>query len=316
MAGLKEIQDRIRSVQDTRKITGAMYMISSTKMKKARHDLEKTEPYFYMLQATVERIMRHIPQMQHRYFEDMEKKRTRIALLVITGDRGLAGAYNHNVLRLAEEQLAQEDDPTLFLIGQMGRAYFAERDIRVDGEFMFTVQDPTIARARDIADIFIRLFREGQLDDVYVVYTEMVTPMRLEPRVQKLLPLDIDAFPWEPRPGENGLYHQTVQYVPSADRVLEHLVPGCVKGELFGALVESFCAEQNARMTAMDAATDNARDMLKSLSLHYNRARQSAITQEITEIVGGTQGSATETPQPRRSIPTRTVRFLADGSRA
>ena len=107
-----------------------------------------------------------------------------------------------------------------------------------------------------------------------------------------------------------------VQYVPSADRVLEHLVPGYVKGELFGALVESFCAEQNARMTAMDSATDNARDMLKSLSLHYNRARQSAITQEITEIVGGTQGSAAETPQPRRPTPTRTVRFLADGRRA
>ena len=210
----------------------------------------------------------------------------------------------------------QRSAPTLFLIGQMGRAYFAERDIRVDGEFMFTVQDPTIARARDIADIFIRLFREDRLDDVYVIYTEMVTPMRLEPRVQKLLPLDVDAFPWEPRPGENGPYHQTVQYMPSADRVLEHLVPGYVKGELFGALVESFCAEQNARMTAMDAATDNARDMLKSLSLHYNRARQSAITQEITEIVGGTQGSAIETPQPRRPIPTRTVRFLADGSRA
>ena len=151
--------------------------------------------------------------------------------IVITGDKGLAGAYNHNVLRLAEKHLAQEDDPTLFLIGQMGRAYFAERDIRVDGEFMFTVQDPTIARARDIADIFIRLFREGQLDDVYVVYTEMVTPMRLEPRVQKLLPLDIDAFPWEPRPSEHGPYHQMVQYVPSADRVLEHLVPGYVKGE-------------------------------------------------------------------------------------
>ena len=167
-----------------------------------------------------------------------------------------------------------------------------------------------------MGDIFIRLFREGQLDDVYVVYTEMVTPMRLEPRVQKLLPLDIDAFPWEPRPSEHGPYHQMVQYVPSADRVLEHLVPGYVKGELFGALVESFCAEQNARMTAMDSATDNARDMLKSLSLRYNRARQSAITQEITEIVGGTQGSAAETPQPRRPIPTRTVRFLADGRRA
>ena len=122
------------------------------------------------------------------------------ATLLSRATKGLAGAYNHNVLRLAEKHLAQEDDPTLFLIGQMGRAYFAERDIRVDGEFMFTVQDPTIARARDIADIFIRLFREGQLDDVYVVYTEMVTPMRLEPRVQKLLPLDIDAFPWGAAP--------------------------------------------------------------------------------------------------------------------
>ena len=110
--------------------------------------------------------------------------------------------------------------------------------------------------------------------------------------------------------------NRKVTYVPSQEQVLNHLVPGYVQGILFGTLVESFCAEQNARMTAMDAATDNARYMLKSLSLHYNRARQSAITQEITEIVGGTQGSATETPQPRRSIPTRTVRFLADGSRA
>ena len=302
MAGIKEIRTRIDSVQQTLKITNAMYLISSSKMRKARQQLNNVQPYFLKISSTIADILHHSPEIEHIYFDKRpEVKRRKAGYIVITGDKGLAGAYNHNVLRLAEEQLAQEDDPTLFLIGQMGRAYFAERDIRVDGEFMFTVQDPTIARARDIADIFIRLFREGQ---------------RLEPRVQKLLPLDIDAFPWEPRPGENGLYHQTVQYMPSADRVLEHLVPGCVKGELFGALVESFCAEQNARMTAMDAATDNARDMLKSLSLHYNRARQSAITQEITEIVGGTQGSATETPQPRRSIPTRTVRFLADGSRA
>ena len=314
MAGIKEIRTRIDSVQQTLKITNAMYLISSSKMRKARQQLNNVQPYFLKIRSTIADILHHSPEIEHIYFDKRpEVKRRKAGYIVITGDKGLAGAYNHNVLRLAEEQLAQEDDPTLFLIGQMGRAYFAERDIRVDGEFMFTVQDPTIARARDIADIFIRLFREGQLDDVYVVYTEMVTPMRLEPRVQKLLPLDIDTFP---RPCENGLYHRTVQYVPSADRVLEHLVPGCIKGELFGALVESFCAEQNARMTAMDAATDNARDMLKSLSLHYNRARQSAITQEITEIVGGTQGSATETPQPRRSIPTRTVRFLADGSRA
>ena len=317
MAGIKEIRTRIDSVQQTLKITNAMYLISSSKLRKARQQLNNVQPYFLKISSTIADILHHSPEIEHIYFDKRpEVKHRKSGYIVITGDKGLAGAYNHNVLRLAEKHLAQEDDPTLFLIGQMGRAYFAERDIRVDGEFMFTVQDPTIVRARDIADIFIRLFREGQLDDVYVVYTEMVTPMRLEPRVQKLLPLDIDAFPWEPRPSEHGPYHQMVQYVPSADRVLEHLVPGYVKGELFGALVESFCAEQNARMTAMDSATDNARDMLKSLSLHYNRARQSAITQEITEIVGGTQGSAAETPQPRRPIPTRTVRFLADGRRA
>ena len=276
MAGIKEIRTRIDSVQQTLKITNAMYLISSSKLRKARQQLNNVQPYFLKISSTIADILHHSPEIEHIYFDKRpEVKRRKSGYIVITGDKGLAGAYNHNVLRLAEKHLAQEDDPTLFLIGQMGRAYFAERDIRVDGEFMFTVQDPTIARARDIADIFIRLFREGQLDDVYVVYTEMVTPMRLEPRVQKLLPLDIDAFPWEPRPSEHGPYHQMVQYVPSADRVLEHLVPGYVKGELFGALVESFCAEQNARMTAMDSATDNARDMLKSLSLHYNRARQS-----------------------------------------
>ena len=226
MAGIKEIRTRIDSVQQTLKITNAMYLISSSKLRKARQQLNNVQPYFLKISSTIADILHHSPEIEHIYFDKRpEVKHRKSGYIVITGDKGLAGAYNHNVLRLAEKHLAQEDDPTLFLIGQMGRAYFAERDIRVDGEFMFTVQDPTIARARDIADIFIRLFREGQLDDVYVVYTEMVTPMRLEPRVQKLLPLDIDAFPWEPRPSEHGPYHQMVQYVPSADRVLEHLVP-------------------------------------------------------------------------------------------
>ena len=152
-----------------------MYLISSSKLRKARQQLNNVQPYFLKISSTIADILHHSPEIEHIYFDKRpEVKRRKSGYIVITGDKGLAGAYNHNVLRLAEKHLAQEDDPTLFLIGQMGRAYFAERDIRVDGEFMFTVQDPTIARARDIADIFIRLFREGQLADVYVVYTEMV----------------------------------------------------------------------------------------------------------------------------------------------
>ena len=133
------------------------------------------------------------------------------------------------------------------------------------------------------------LFLKGRLDEIYVVYTEMVTPMTLEPKILKLLPLDRDAFPWNPRPRADGSTRREVAYMPSPGRVLNHIVPSYLKSVLFGAMVESFCSEQNARMTAMDTATDNARSLLKELSLHYNRARQAAITQEITEIVGGSQ---------------------------
>ena len=317
MAGIKEIRTRIDSVEQTLKITNAMYLISSSKLRKARQQLNNVQPYFLKITSTISDILHLSDEIEHIYFDKRaDVAEHKVGFIVITGDKGLAGAYNHNVLRLAEECLSKAAHPTLFLIGQMGRSYFAERDIPIDGEFMYTAQDPTISRARDIADTFIRLFRERELDEVYVVYTEMVTPMRLEPRVQKLLPLDADAFPWEPRPNETGPYRQTVTYVPSADQVLYHLAPGYVKGALFGALVESFCSEQNARMTAMDSSTNNAREMLKELSLRYNRARQAAITQEITEIVGGSQGQAASLPPCRQQKPARVVRFLADGTRA
>lgn len=317
MAGIKEIRTHINSVQQTLKITNAMYLISSSKLRKARQQLNNVEPYFLKITSTISDILHRSPEIEHIYFDKREDvAEHKVGFIVITGDKGLAGAYNHNVLRLAEEHLAKVAHPTLFLIGQTGRSYFAARNIPIDGEFMYTAQDPTVSRARDIADTFIRLFRTRELDEVYVVYTEMVSPVRLEPKVRKLLPLDIDAFQWEPRQGEDGPYRQTVTYVPSADRVLSQIVPAYVKGTLFGTLVESFCSEQNARMTAMDTSTDNARDMLKTLSLRYNRARQAAITQEITEIVGGAQAKENDLPQHRQQKPVRVIRFLADGSRA
>ncbi|MGO5094818.1 ATP synthase F1 subunit gamma [Agathobaculum sp. LCP25S3_E8] len=317
MAGIKEIRTHINSVQQTLKITNAMYLISSSKLRKARQQLNNVEPYFLKITSTISDILHRSPEIEHIYFDKREDvAEHKVGFIVITGDKGLAGAYNPNVLRLAEEHLAKVAHPTLFLIGQTGRSYFAARNIPIDGEFMYTAQDPTVSRARDIADTFIRLFRTRELDEVYVVYTEMVSPVRLEPKVRKLLPLDIDAFQWEPRQGEDGPYRQTVTYVPSADRVLSQVVPAYVKGTLFGTLVESFCSEQNARMTAMDTSTDNARDMLKTLSLRYNRARQAAITQEITEIVGGAQAKDNDLPQHRQQKPVRVIRFLADGSRA
>ena len=286
MAGMKEVRDHIKSVEETLKITNAMYLIASSSLRKARKQLEDTLPYFEKISSTISDILHHSPDIHHAYFDQRADKSGRqVGYIVITGDKGLAGAYNHNVLKLAEESMCAQRAPTLFVIGQMGRAYFSGKGIPIDGEFLYTAQDPTMARAREIGNTFVDLFLNGQLDEVWIVYTKMVNPLRLEPVCTKLLPLERDLFPWQRRPSEH--YTKTVAYLPSESVVLDQIVPGYLKGMIFGALVESYCSEQNARMTAMDSATENARKLLKDFNLTYNRARQSAITQEISEIVGG-----------------------------
>ena len=289
MASITEIRSRMRSVEQTLKITNAMYLISSAKVKKARKQLSEVEPYFDRLAKTILDIFRHSPDLQHRYIEGHEKPKEerKTGFVVITGDKGLAGAYNHNVLKLAESYLARKKDPTLFLIGQMGRHYFEKKHISIDGEFMYTAQDPPLERAREIVDTLVGLFEQGALDDIYLVFTHTYSAMRMEPEIIKLLPLDRAMLSARRGLSEADQYRDVVRYEPSKEAVLDVLVPGVLKGYMFAALVESFCSEQNARMTAMDTASDSAKEMLSSLSLEFNRARQGAITQEITEIAGG-----------------------------
>ncbi len=292
MASIKEIRDHIKSVEQTLKITNAMYLISSSSMRKAKKQLADVEPYFEKISTTISDILHRSPEITHLYFDKRPEKSKRMAAyLVITGDKGLAGAYNHNVIKLAEEQLRlhPQEEPSLFLVGQVGRAHFARKQSEhVIGSFMYTAQNPTMYRAREISDTLLDLFRRGLMDELYMIYTDMVSPMRMEPKIVKLLPLDRDNFPWQKPEGEH--YQEIVTYVPSPDAVLSQLVPGYLKGMIFGGLVESYCSEQNSRMSAMDSATKNAKQMLKNLSLAYNQARQSAITQELTEIVAGAQG--------------------------
>ncbi len=289
MAGITEIRSRMRSIEQTLKITNAMYLISSAKVKKARKQLAEVEPYFDRLARTVLDIFRHSPDLKHRYIEGHHKPKDecRTGFVVITGDKGLAGAYNHNVLKLAEEYLGHKKDPTLFLIGQMGRHYFEKKNITIDGEFMYTAQDPNLERAREISETLLDLYEQNALDEVYLVFTHSFSAMRMEPEIIKLLPLDRAMLSARRGLSEADRYRDVVRYEPSPEAVLDVLVPGVLKGYLFAALVESFCSEQNSRMSAMDSASDSARDMLKRLSLEFNRARQGAITQEITEIAAG-----------------------------
>ena len=293
MASTKEIRTRMKSVEQTLKITNAMYLIASSNLRKAKEQLAKAAPYYTKIDETIADILHRSPQLTHRFLDgrpEIPPERRKVGYIVVTGDKGLAGAYNHNVLKLAQQRLAEAADPRLFVVGLVGRAFFSERGIPFQEDFSYVVQNPTMARARDISDEMVQRFLDGELDEVRILYTEMVSPLRLEVRERTLLPLVRENFPWTPPRG--GPVLPPVTYVPSPEAVLDAIVPsGYVRGMVFGALVESFSSEQSARMTAMESASDNARDMLKKLSLTYNRARQAAITQEITEIAGGAQNA-------------------------
>lgn len=284
MANTREIRSRIKSIQDIMKITNAMYLISSSKLKKAKKSLAATQPYFEGLQSTIHDILIRTPHLHHVFFErreEIEPADRKTGYLVITADRGMAGAYNHNVIKRAEEEMKKSSHNALFVVGSIGRQYFLKKGVEIDAEFLYTAQDPNLYRAGEIADTIIKLFTENELDDIYVVYTKMITPMRAEVQFIKLLPFERRKFE------RRTAGYQHAKFDPSPEIVMDKLVPNYLRGLIFGVLVESFSSEQNARMTAMEAATKSAKDMLKSLGLQYNRARQAAITQEITEVVSG-----------------------------
>lgn len=286
MANMREIRNRIKGIQDIMKITNAMYLISSSKLKKARKSLLATEPYFVKLQETIHDILFYAPHMHQIYFERREEipaEERKVGYLVITADKGLAGSYNHNVIKLAEEQMEKQPSKhtMLFVVGQVGRQFFMRKGVDVDCEFLYTAQNPTMYRARDISETILRMYESRQLDDVYVVYTKMVTPIKSEPVCVKVLPLERRKF--ERR--KAGALH--AKFEPSPEAVMKQLVPNYLKGLIYGCMVESFSSEQNDRMIAMEAATKSAKEMLHDLDLMYNRARQGAITQEITEVAAG-----------------------------
>lgn len=286
MANMREIRNRIKGIQDIMKITNAMYLISSSKLKKARKTLLATEPYFVKLQETIHDILFYAPHMHEIFFERREEipeEDRKIGYLIITADKGLAGSYNHNVIKAAENEMAKHSSKNtmLFVVGQVGRQYFLRKGVNVDCEFLYTAQNPTMYRAREISETILQLFQTRQLDDVYLIYTKMVTPIKSEPVCTKILPLERRKF--ERR--KAGALH--AKFEPSPEVVMDRLVPNYLKGLIFGCMVESFSSEQNDRMIAMEAATKSAKEMLHDLDLMYNRARQGAITQEITEVAAG-----------------------------
>ncbi|MCI8399697.1 MAG: ATP synthase F1 subunit gamma [Oscillibacter sp.] len=290
MAGTKEIKTHIESVRETQKITNAMYLIASTKLRRARQELDNTRPYFEALRGEIKRIFRTVEDVESRYFYpvgDEAPLEGTYGCLVITADKGLAGSYNQNAIREAQQLLEQHPDTKLFVVGEYGRRYFAQRGIPIEHSFLYTAQNPTMARAREISALLLDGYSRGELKQIFVVYTDMEKNMRFQARSTRLLPFHRAYFTRGAGAREEAAVETPFEFLPDVRAVLNNMMPSYVSGFIYSALIDSFCCEQNARMAAMDSANQNAEGLLESLSLEYNRVRQAAITQEITEVSAG-----------------------------
>ena len=287
MPSAREIRVRMNSIQQTRKITNAMYLISSAKLRKAKQEWDQTRPYFQALKAEVKRIFRTSGHVQSRYLYPDEGElppNGTYVFLVITADKGLAGAYNQNVLKEAHRLLQEHPKTKLFVVGEYGRQYFQRHQMPIERSFLYTAQNPTMQRAREITAELLDRFDKGELQKIFVIYTDMKNSLTENVSATRILPFHRSAFT---APTDEKRITEPFEFFPSVTQVLENIVPSYVSGFIYSALIDSFCSEQSARMNAMNSANENAEKMLGELALAYNRIRQAAITQEITEVSAG-----------------------------
>lgn len=281
-ANLKDIKRRIKSVESTMQITKAMELVASSKLRRAKEKAERAEPFFNMLYQMMCQIVAESGDFQSTFLQ--HHTGGAVLLIAIAGDRGLAGGFNSNVFKQVqirmEELRTAGREPVVIAIGRKAVEYFQRRNVRILAEFENIGEDITVYKALDIAERIVTLYEKGDIQAVELIYTNYVSPLVQEAHHMHVMPVEhLEHAP--------GGYHALTTYEPSPEAVFDALISKYLAGMLYCAVIESFAAEQAARRLAMENATDNATEMITDLSLVYNRARQSAITQEITEIVSG-----------------------------
>lgn len=305
MEQLNEIKKRIRSISDIRQMTRAMQLVSAAKMRKSKAQLDRVFPFFSLCAESMIEIQRSNEDIDNPYFH-LRKKRPgetwKIGYFILTGDQGLAGAYNHNVIRIAEEHIrgkildnvnkGLKTKSTLYVFGSVGRDKLERDGYPVDKDFSFPIAEPTYYEARAVADIIRHKYLEEEIDLVYLVYTKMESAINMKPIIQRVVPVNTDALKsiLPVGSGEAGMALErgaALSYHPNAEAVFSFLIDTYLNAMVYGALVEAYASEQTARMTAMDNATQNADDMLEELTMKSNQARQARITNELIEIVNG-----------------------------
>ena len=290
-AQLRIVRRRIRTVQSTKKITRAMELIASSRIVKAQQRVEASRPYAIQLTKAMEDLARQTGAVQHPLLEDREQP-AKAGVLVLTSDRGLAGAYNANVLKVAEgvirEVRSRGLEPILYAIGKKGIGYFRFRGIPMRERWQGISEVPPYEEAERIGRTLIKDFADEEIDELHAAYTDFRSAFTLRATVQRFLPI----APEEVTGKGLGVVHAEYLFEPEPDEILDHLLPQYVVTKVYAALLESAASENAARRRAMKAATDNAEDLIKILTRQANRARQDEITTEIMEIVGGAESMA------------------------
>ena len=276
MAGVstKEIKNRIRSMESTKQITKAMEMVAASKLRRAQAQMVSSRPYFDIIYDTIGQILAQDAQAESVYLKERPVKKS--LYVVIAGDRGLAGGYNSNILKQVSAHM-EGKDAIVLPVGKKAADYFRSRKIPFFDDSYTVAEDVSISDSFTVSKIVCKAFLNGEVDEVFLAYTEFHSVLSQTPKTIRMLPLQAKPS------GKQG----TMEYDPDPEMVLNAIIPEYVVGIFYGALCESRASEQAARRTAMDSATQNAEEMIADLSLQFNRARQAAITQEITEIVAG-----------------------------
>ncbi|MDR0886425.1 MAG: ATP synthase F1 subunit gamma [Clostridiales Family XIII bacterium] len=282
-ASMQDIKHRIRSVTSIEHITSAMKLVSAAKLRRAKSAYESTTAYFHYVTEAIHDIAGSGEQVPEKYLRGTKKIRNSL-YIVVTSNRGLAGSFNSSLIKAAETRMQKHTgNKYIVCVGSKGRDYFSKRDKNIIGEYMKPPESMQFIEAEDLAAPILKMYREGEIDEVIIIYSEFKSSLEQAPRALRLLPFDIKPDP------DDEFHTNIVDYEPSVEEVFNYLVPKYVVMTIYQAIIESATCEHAARRMAMDSATDNANTMIGDLNLYYNRARQAAITSEISEIVSGAE---------------------------
>lgn len=280
MASMRDIKRRKGSIQSTQQITKAMKLVSTVKLQRAKQNAEKSQTYFHCMYNTVHSILRRTQNLEHKYLKSGESGKK--AVIVITSNRGLAGGYNSNVIKLITQGELANEDLAIYAIGKKGKDALAKNyEIRAD--YSDVIEDPVYAEAMKISKEVLSAFENGEISEIYLAYTGFKNTVVHIPTLLKLLPVEVSEE--EETAQEDD--HVMMNFEPKDEEALNLLIPKYITSLIYGGMIEAIASENGARMQAMDAATSNAEEMIEDLTLLYNRARQGSITQELTEIIAG-----------------------------